>query len=224
MKKIFLLLLGCLLSLPSAHAQSTIVLKNGKEVEGKMIEKTDEYIKMSLNGIEIVYWIDEIVSIKTENIDTKTLSENKSSSEVTPTLKLSDKDIADIKRTVETYLSSFCNQDLDSMMSLISVNYYEQANDGTTLDYDAFESRLKRYAEQYFKIYSNDSFSNLQIVNAYTQGVKTIVTTRWDWKKYNTTTLEWKKEENKQMFIFIKENSSWIITHWEILEKEEDFL
>jgi len=44
------------------------VLKNGKEVEGRLVEKTDDYIKIDLNGIELTYWIDEIKSIDNETI------------------------------------------------------------------------------------------------------------------------------------------------------------
>lgn len=67
MKKIFLLLLICLLSLPFIYAQSIIVLKNGNEIEGRLIEETDEYIKIDLDGITLTYWMDEIKSIYPEN-------------------------------------------------------------------------------------------------------------------------------------------------------------
>lgn len=53
----------------------TIVLKSGKKLEGKIIEKTDEYIKMDMEGVLLTFWLDEI-----ERIDEEKLS----SSEVIP--------------------------------------------------------------------------------------------------------------------------------------------
>ena len=38
----------------------TIVLKSGKTVEGKIIEKTDRYIKVDFHGVELIFWLDEI--------------------------------------------------------------------------------------------------------------------------------------------------------------------
>jgi tetratricopeptide (TPR) repeat protein len=53
-----------------AHAE-TIVLKSGERVEGKVLERTDEYIKLELDGMPRTFWIDGI-----ESIDGKSLSEN----------------------------------------------------------------------------------------------------------------------------------------------------
>jgi hypothetical protein len=41
----------------------TIILKSGKTIEGKLIEKTDKYIKIDFYGVPLTYYIDEIKSI-----------------------------------------------------------------------------------------------------------------------------------------------------------------
>ena len=41
----------------------TIILKSGKTIEGKIIEKTGEYIKIDFYGVALTYWFDEIESI-----------------------------------------------------------------------------------------------------------------------------------------------------------------
>ncbi len=41
----------------------TIVLKNGKTIEGKILEKTDKYIKVDTERIPVTYYLDEITSI-----------------------------------------------------------------------------------------------------------------------------------------------------------------
>jgi len=41
----------------------TIVLKSGRTVEGKILEKTDKYIKVDIEGIPITYYLDDIESI-----------------------------------------------------------------------------------------------------------------------------------------------------------------
>lgn len=74
-------LMGLLfLSASSVYAE-TIVLKSGKTVEGKLIDKTDKYIKIDFQGVSLTYFLDEIESIdgvkqafysaETENIQKK---------------------------------------------------------------------------------------------------------------------------------------------------------
>ncbi len=46
----------------------TIVLKSGKKVEGKIIAKTDEYIKIDFQGVPLTYFFDEIESIDGEKV------------------------------------------------------------------------------------------------------------------------------------------------------------
>ena len=41
----------------------TVILKSGKTTEGKIIEKTDKYIKIDIQGVPITYFNDEIKSI-----------------------------------------------------------------------------------------------------------------------------------------------------------------
>lgn len=44
----------------------TIIFKSGKRIEGKIIEKTDEYVKLDVEGISLTFWLTEI-----ERIDEK---------------------------------------------------------------------------------------------------------------------------------------------------------
>ncbi len=44
----------------SSAFAATVHLKSGKQVEGKIIETTDEYIKLNFNGIPLTYWTEEI--------------------------------------------------------------------------------------------------------------------------------------------------------------------
>lgn len=41
-----------------------IILKSGKTVEGKIIEKTDQYIKIDFYGVILTYFLDEVESIE----------------------------------------------------------------------------------------------------------------------------------------------------------------
>jgi hypothetical protein len=49
----------------------TIILKSGQTIEGKLIEKTDEYIKVDFQGIVLTYFLDEI-----NNIDGLSIAKN----------------------------------------------------------------------------------------------------------------------------------------------------
>ena len=46
----------------------TISFKSGKVIEAKIVERTDESIKVDLDGTKITYWLDEIVKINDEII------------------------------------------------------------------------------------------------------------------------------------------------------------
>jgi len=48
---------------PTFLFAETIILKSGKEIEGKIIEKTDKYIKLDFKGILLTYYVEDIESI-----------------------------------------------------------------------------------------------------------------------------------------------------------------
>ena len=60
-KFLFYVFIGLSFSLNSYG--ETITLKNGKTVEGELLEKTDKYIKIAVSGVPITYYLDEIESI-----------------------------------------------------------------------------------------------------------------------------------------------------------------
>jgi tetratricopeptide (TPR) repeat protein len=62
-KKIIILTLAMSFCFPAFVLAETIVLKSGKSVEGKLIEKTDKYIKIDFMGVPLTYFFDEIESI-----------------------------------------------------------------------------------------------------------------------------------------------------------------
>lgn len=63
-KKIVLVLLFILsVSIISNVFADTIILKSGQEVEGKIIEKTDEKVVLDVFGVKVPYFNDEIKSI-----------------------------------------------------------------------------------------------------------------------------------------------------------------
>jgi tetratricopeptide (TPR) repeat protein len=66
-KKIFVVLfficaLAALTSLERLFAEN-IVFKSGKTIEAKIIERSDKYIKIDLEGVDVTYFIDELESI-----------------------------------------------------------------------------------------------------------------------------------------------------------------
>lgn len=63
MKKIVIFCSICLLMTGVCFAQTIITLKSGTTVEGKLIEKTDDYVKIEAYDIELTYFMDEIENI-----------------------------------------------------------------------------------------------------------------------------------------------------------------
>lgn len=70
MRKRFIgiLLIAVLFFVDLAFAE-TIMLKSGQKVEGKIIEKTDKYVRLDFFGVPLTYYLDDI-----ESIDGKILS------------------------------------------------------------------------------------------------------------------------------------------------------
>ncbi|GEM_PF-3562131 len=58
-----LLFLAVLILCPCVVFAETLVLTSGQEVEGEIAEKSDKFIKMDVEGIQVTYYSDEIESI-----------------------------------------------------------------------------------------------------------------------------------------------------------------
>jgi len=56
----------------------TIVLKSGQTREGKIIERTDDYVKIDYHGASVAYFFDEIESIDGKAVTPDLATENKS--------------------------------------------------------------------------------------------------------------------------------------------------
>lgn len=74
-KVIFIwIILFCFIGVSSAD---TIYLKNGNTVKGKIVEKTDTYVKINFADVTLTYWLDEIERIETDTTDSRKIDENK---------------------------------------------------------------------------------------------------------------------------------------------------
>ncbi len=67
-KKLSIIFLLMFLFISSSSFAETIILKSGKTIEGKILEKTDKYIKVDTEGIPITYYMDEIKSIANDTL------------------------------------------------------------------------------------------------------------------------------------------------------------
>jgi hypothetical protein len=67
-KKLIIFVLVTCLYFPISTFAETIGLKSGKTVEGKIIEKNDEYIKIDFQGVSLTYYNDEIESIDGQSL------------------------------------------------------------------------------------------------------------------------------------------------------------
>jgi len=65
-KILTLLLLTICLSIPTLALAETVFLKSGQKIEGKLLEKTDKYIKIDFDGVVLTYFLDEISNIEEE--------------------------------------------------------------------------------------------------------------------------------------------------------------
>ncbi|UCC95227.1 MAG: hypothetical protein JSW40_00335 [Candidatus Omnitrophota bacterium] len=64
-RKLWGMVVMCLLlANVSSYAQTVIRLKSGKIVEGEFIAKTDKYVKVKFNNVELTYWLDDVESVR----------------------------------------------------------------------------------------------------------------------------------------------------------------
>lgn len=75
-KVILFLIMLCIVYFSNVVFAETITLKSGKKIEGKIIEKTDKYIKLDFYGASLTYFIDEIEFIDGQKIANKESSDN----------------------------------------------------------------------------------------------------------------------------------------------------
>jgi hypothetical protein len=62
-KRTIILILTAFLYAPIPIFGETIMLKSGQKLEGKIIEKTDKYVKIDFYNVVLTYYVDEIASI-----------------------------------------------------------------------------------------------------------------------------------------------------------------
>lgn len=93
MRKIIITVI--LLALPIICFAETIVLKSGKAIEGKIIERTDEYVRIDFEGVPLTYFLEDVESIEGKE---PALSQPKE------TRKLSSEDIQHGKQQVQNML------------------------------------------------------------------------------------------------------------------------
>ena len=61
-KSLFFCSIFCFSFLSLGFSQ-TITLKSGQKIEGRIIEQTDKYVKVEFEGVELIFYNDEISSI-----------------------------------------------------------------------------------------------------------------------------------------------------------------
>lgn len=64
MKKFLFILCVYLLAVAPSYAKSVIHLKGGDKIDGDIIERTDDYVKVNFEGIELTYWNDQIERVE----------------------------------------------------------------------------------------------------------------------------------------------------------------
>ena len=91
MRKFLLLVLALFLFSQICYAQTIIALKSGKTVEGTLIERNDQYIKINFSDVDITYWLDEVESIQLPD-----------GTKIIPSAKVQSQDLPLVSQTITT--------------------------------------------------------------------------------------------------------------------------
>lgn len=65
--RVLLFLCIYFLAVAPSFAKSTLHLKSGEKIEGDVIERTDDYVKINLEGVELTYWSDQIDKLELDS-------------------------------------------------------------------------------------------------------------------------------------------------------------
>ncbi len=66
--KILLFILGFLVWTSSAFAEK-VILRSGFEVDGRILEKTDKFVKVNFLGTPVTYYSDEVYSVEGQKFE-----------------------------------------------------------------------------------------------------------------------------------------------------------
>ena len=64
--RFYLLVSLCIVSFSVSSYAATVVLKSGETIKGKILQRSDTYIKVDFYGVPLTYYFDEILSIDTQ--------------------------------------------------------------------------------------------------------------------------------------------------------------
>lgn len=156
----------------SASAE-TIVLKSGQTVEGKILEKTDKYIKMDCKGETLYYFFSEVKSIdgKPVNISKESVVPDISNAESAKSSNRVDNVDITAESTVEDMLmkADYCYsiKDFDKAIKLCeaALKKTDDKNLITKINLSLSSNYLEKGREAY-KINKDDSFYKLSIQSA----------------------------------------------------------
>lgn len=111
-KKVFTVLFFVIgLTIYSPCFAETVILKSGQEIKGKILERTDKYIKIEFHGVPITYYLDEVVSIDAQSpvssLTSETGTKVSASSESIDKNKIVEEilELSGMKKQIENYPS-----------------------------------------------------------------------------------------------------------------------
>ena len=170
MKKILLIFL--LLMVPLFSFAETVILKSGQRIEGRIIEKTNEYVKVDFQGIVLTYFSDEINGI--EGLKNSFLAKGPPLSRETKIYK----DRMDIFRDFRDSIVRIVGEDLEQkkfsgtgfvidQTGIVATNYHVVYN---AKSIEIITTNQKRYSVEYIIAFSpEDDFCILKVPCSFEQ-------------------------------------------------------
>ncbi|NQU18539.1 hypothetical protein HQ550_00095, partial [bacterium] len=192
-------------------AQTVVELKSGYVVEGELLERDNEYIKVRVNDVALTYWMDEIENIHSETepaiiTEQETISDTQQQEAL-----LKSEDIQEIKKVAKAFSIGFLSRDIDSNMKYVSLNYYDPARDR---NYTKFKSALEAYTAINLKESISASITDTKIFNLRINDDKATAEVEFNYKAFYLESSEWRNVKKRRYASFSKENGEWKITRW----------
>jgi len=193
----------CLFIVINCPAQTVVELKSGYVVEGELLERDNEYIKVRVNDVALTYWMDEIENIAFEVKPQITIRGTFPDSE----------DAREIQKVWKNALTSFVNRDIDAIMKTISPNYSRSIDD-TAINYDGFRTIVETNDAEFFSNHLSCSVDDVKILKSNIADNKAVVEFEYQLYAFAKDSMQWVTYRMIQEVTFAKENGDWkIITH-----------
>lgn len=191
-------------------AETVVKLKNGKVVRGDLIEDTESYVKINIDGVDLTYWKDEI-----EGFD--------AGAQMPAASGAAGQDAAagDIQKALVSFLGALQSNDTKTALGLISKSFLFEGKNNNILNYDGFKEQLENMAQRRTQTKAKIKIGNIVVQSLVMESDdKARVAIQYEQETMQPRFSQRIIQEKKHEAVLSREEGSWKISQWPPLAKK----